>query len=387
MIKLLSYIFTVFMLLTVTSCDQSNQSAHEQKDILQISWPLYRGSERLDGFTSESIPDELELKWTFKTGYEIKSSPVIGNGRVYIGSNDGYLYCLSLADGSLIWKFEAGDDLEAAPLLSGDTLFFGSLSGDFYALNAGTAQILWQFRADGEIYGSANLLSLPGTNKKQILFGSYDNFVYCLDAGSGTLVWKHETDNYINGTPSTDGKWIAFGGCDENLHILDATTGQTQHEVPAGSYVPSSPALHAGIAYLGHYGNQILAIRLGDGQKIWQYDNPNKGGTFFSSPAVNEDYVIIGSRDNFLHCVDRRTGSPVWEFRTRDDIDASPVICGDKVITASDDGNLYILDITNGQQIWSYETGAPMSGSPAVTGGMICQGARDGRVYLFGAKK
>lgn len=375
-------IFTVFL----SACEKQQRSAKDQKNLSEIEWPVFRGSSRLDGHTDQTVADNPVLKWTFKTGYEIKSSPVIGHGRVYIGSNDGKLYALSLQDGSPVWQFDAGDDLEAAPLLAGQSVFIGSLSGDFYALDAENGTVKWQYKTDAEIYGGANVLKQAGNEKLQILFGSYDNRLYCLDAISGELNWSYETDNYINGTPATDGTWIVFGGCDEMLHILSARDGTKYGQVPAGSYVAGSTALYTGIAYLGHYGQKLMAVDLAQKSIIWQYSNPNKGGTFFSSPAVNEDFVIIGSRDHLLHCINRADGTQAWTFRTRDDVDSSPVISGNKVITASDDGQLYILDITDGHLLWSYEIGATLSGSPAVAGGFICQGAEDGKIYMFGEK-
>jgi outer membrane protein assembly factor BamB len=41
-----------------------------------------------------------ELKWCYKTGGPIFSSPAVVDGAVYIGSNDGYLYAIeSESDG------------------------------------------------------------------------------------------------------------------------------------------------------------------------------------------------------------------------------------------------------------------------------------------------
>ncbi len=37
--------------------------------------------------------------WTFKTGFEVMSSPAVVNGRVYTGADDGNVYCLNAATG------------------------------------------------------------------------------------------------------------------------------------------------------------------------------------------------------------------------------------------------------------------------------------------------
>ena len=151
-----------------------------------------------------------------------------------------------------------------------------------------------------------------------------------------------------------------------------------------GSYIPGSAALVDGRAYVGHYGNKFLCVDILEEKIVWEYENEKNGGPFFSSPAVGKERVVIGSRDELLHCIHRETGEKIWTFRTRGEIDSSPVIAGESVIAASMDGRLYIVDLETGKGKWSYEIGAPIVGCPAVTGGMILIGAEDGRIYAFG---
>ena len=69
-------------------------------------WPGFRGDEQLTGFAAATLKPPLRLLWTFKTGDAIKSSAVVCNGTIFIGSNDGFLYALS-STGNLLWKFDA----------------------------------------------------------------------------------------------------------------------------------------------------------------------------------------------------------------------------------------------------------------------------------------
>ena len=83
----------------------------------------------------------------------------------------------------------------------------------------------------------------------------------------------------------------------------------------------------------------------------------------------------------------RDDGELVWEFRPPGrggKIDSSPVICGDKVVVGCDDGRLYMLRLDNGEQVWSYQIGEVITGSPAVAAGRVVIGAEDGLIYVFG---
>lgn len=351
------------------------------------SWPVFRGSAGLTGIAEGSLPDNPKLLWTFKTQYEIKSSPVVGLKKVFIGSNDGYVYALDLESGSKIWAFNTEDDVEAAPLLVDSIVYVGSIGGFFYALKADDGQLLWQYETGGQIHGSANYMNLPEGDDILVMVGSYDNLMYGFDGLEGTLKWTYETDYYINGSPAVGAKLALFGGCDEIIHIISVRDGKKVGEVEAGAYIAGSAALYDDMAYIGHYGDKLIAIDVQAKKILWEYGEKKKGAAFFSSPAVNEAKVIIGSRDRLVHCVDRKSGRQIWTFRTRGDVDSSPVICHNKVVVGSNDGRIYILDIETGSMLWSYETGAAISGSPAVTAGKIIVGADDGVVYTFGESR
>ncbi len=354
--------------------------------VAEASWPVFRGDPTLTGIAQDRIPDRLDLLWSYDTGALIISSPVVGYGRVYIGSTNGRVYALELADGRKAWEVDTGDDIEASPLLWDDAVYIGSLSGDLFALDAHTGDVIWTFETDNSIYGSANWARIPDSRAVNIFVGSYDNRLYCLDAATGELKWKVETDNYINGAPATDGQVVIFGGCDEILHVVSAEDGSEQAEVWAGSYIPGSAALKDGRAYVGHYDNKLICVDIQQQKVLWEYEDREDGGPFFASPAVGQDRVVIGSRDEFLHCVDRESGERIWKFRTRHEIDGSPVIAGGKVVFGSIDGRLYVVSLEDGRQLWSYEIGAAILGCPAVAGGFVIIGAEDGRVYAFGGR-
>jgi hypothetical protein len=73
--------------------------------------------------------------WKFKTVSIVWSSPVIYNDKVYIGSQEGVLYCLDLASGKRITAFQAQGKIFTSPVISDSLLFFGTDAGKFYALH------------------------------------------------------------------------------------------------------------------------------------------------------------------------------------------------------------------------------------------------------------
>ncbi|HRZ98309.1 MAG TPA: PQQ-binding-like beta-propeller repeat protein, partial [Paludibacter sp.] len=80
------------------------------------AWPNYRGNNVLNGISHSTFNTPIKLLWSFKTGDEIKSSPVISNNLIFIGSMDGQVYALNLA-GKVKWKFKAESSVESSPIV------------------------------------------------------------------------------------------------------------------------------------------------------------------------------------------------------------------------------------------------------------------------------
>ena len=70
--------------------------------------------------------------WTFTTRARVESSPAIADGRVFVGSNDGRFYVLSLTNGAKLWEFNAGAPLSASPAIGKSRIVIGSQDGRLY---------------------------------------------------------------------------------------------------------------------------------------------------------------------------------------------------------------------------------------------------------------
>jgi len=378
------------------------------------SWPMFHGGQGLLGRAVGDLPDSLQSLWRFKTGDQVKSSPAIAQGRVFVGSSDENVYALDLSTGQKVWSYKTGGSVEAAPCILESRVFVGSSDNFLYALDAQTGELKWKYETGGQILGAANWTRSPDGQKTWILVGSYDNKVHCVDAQTGQPVWTYETGNYVNGSPAVaDGKCV-FGGCDAIIHVVALADGTKTTEIDSGSYIAASAAFVDGQVYVGNYENVFLRADLKEngtsllpvkdkegqghdgpgthgqeaqattGQVVWKYAQSD--APFFSSPAVGERVVVLGGRDNHVHCVRRDNGEKVWTFKTQGEVNSSPAICGDKVVVGSDDGRLYLLALADGKQLWSYEMGQPVVSSPAVARGIVVVGCDDGYVYAFGPK-
>jgi len=77
--------------------------------------PVVAGGVVYFGSSSDHQVHALDLatgkqRWTFHTDGPVRFAPVVSEGRLYVASDDGCVYCLTPADGKLIWRFRAGED-------------------------------------------------------------------------------------------------------------------------------------------------------------------------------------------------------------------------------------------------------------------------------------
>lgn len=346
------------------------------------SWPSFRGTPTLSAVSAATLPDRPKLRWTFKTQGPIKSTAAIVGGVVYVGSEDGKVYALRLADGTKLWEFTADGPVVSSPLVLDGRVYVGSAGTNLFALDAAKGTEVWRYGTEGELKSSATWFRAPRGDGNWLVIGGYDNRLHCVDAATGKSNWVYETSNFVNGAPAVSGGLTAFGGCDAMVHVLNVTDGTQTREIEAGAYIIGSAAVLGGVAYVGHYENEFVAIDLKGGAVQWRYRDRNF--PYGGSPAVTRDRVIFGGRDKRLHCVDRMTGKQVWVFATRGKVESSPVVAGPRVLVGSDDGRVYLLSLADGSEVWNQEIGQPIQSSPSVVDGHFVIGAEDGVVYGFG---
>jgi len=374
----------IAVLLLLSACQPSSlekaDSAEAESGPVTKSWALPRGGSGLSG----SIPDEIitnpRAAWTFEAGSPISGDAGVYDGTVYFGTDDGVFFAIDFESGEEIWRFTGEDVIEAEPAITEDTVFIGASDGQFYALDRQTGQERWKIQLEDKITAGANLVNSPAGDGQWVLVTGNDGLLRCLRVEDGEEVWSYMTDNYINGAPAMlDERRIIFGGCDAFLHIVNVENGEAIEQYETTAYIPSSVAVYEGIGYSGNYANEVMAFDPGDRGELWVYSD--RQFPFFSSPAVNEDFVFIGSRDKRLHAIDRESGAAVWAFRTSGRVDSSPLAFSDAVVFGSTDGWLYAVSQADGQELWKMELGASLVASPIFANGRIIIGTQGGTLF------
>ena len=307
-------------------------------------WPMFQHDLSHSGYSTSTAPETNNVLWDYTTGNEVRSSPAVADGKVYIGSLDYKVYCLNAETGTKIWDFTTGGYVTSSPAVADGKVYIGSWGSSdnkIYCLNAETGLWIWDYTAT-VIY----VYSSPAVANGKVYIGA-SNKIYCLNADTGAKIWDYTTGNEVRSSPAVaDGK-VYIGSLDYKVYCLNAETGTKIWDFTTGGYVDSTPAVTDGKVYIGSCGYKVYCLDANTGAKIWDYTADH---TVSSSPAVANEKVYVGSRDNKVYCLNANTGVNIWNYTTGSDVLSSPAVADGKVYIGSCDGTVYCFGSAGNQQ-------------------------------------
>ena len=176
--------------------------------------------------------------WTFHVGAPVKGGIAYADGRLYVPAYDGHLYCLTTG-GKLLWKASAqgtllhGGRFYATPAVAHDRVYLGATDGKLYSFGATSGKLRWSHSTGGYVYSSAAVWD------DLVLVGSYSGRFYAFDAATGKERWSFTANGPISGSPSVIGDVVYFATLKERTYALDARNGKLLWTFPDGKYSPA----------------------------------------------------------------------------------------------------------------------------------------------------
>lgn len=317
------------------------------------------------------VESEHKALWTFKAEDEIRSSALVHEGRVFVGSYDHNMYALDAGDGSLIWKFPTRGGVVTQPVIVGDALIFGSEDQTVYAVNWQNGRVLWTHITQGPVRGS------PAQAEGMVFIGSDDGHLYALQSATGRVVWQFDAEMMIRSRPLVAEGHVYFGTEGGEVYCLDMQ-GKMVWRFRAKRAVTASPAWGEHVVFVPSLDGMLYALDAESGWVLWRF---RMGRGSISSPVVYEHRVYVGSADGHLYCVDTRSSREVWRFATEHQVSGGARIAQERVYFGSVDGKLYCVDAEQGRRLWAFETGGPITATPVLSEKMLYIGSWDHHLY------
>jgi|GEM_PF-707106 len=246
------------------------------------------------------------VKWTYSpgTGGAFRSSPVVFDSFVYLGCDDGYVYCVNANSGAWVWKWN--------PVVPGSGV-------------TGARPVVWYSSpAIGLGYGTTE-----ATKDTVLCIGGNDS-IWCLqlrfspqEAQQDSFWWACPTKGYVNSSPTLYGGACIVGCEDNKLYCVDIQTGTPRWTCQAGGGIFSSPYVAGDYVYFGCEDDDVYCAKYSNGIISWKCQT---GGMIKSSPMIYNGSLFVGSYDKSFYSINASTGQLQWSFVVNNNIDCSPAV-------------------------------------------------------------
>ncbi len=317
---------------------------------------LYFGSSNNDKVVCLDVSDGSEA-WEFFTEGPVRFAPTVYDGKVYFGSDDGYVYCLNDSNGSLVWSHRAS---------SSDELIFAN--GRMVSVCPVRTGVLVD---NGVAYWGAGLFAGAQTGLSRYLCAR--------DAADGTEVWTVTPPKPLQGYPLASSTYLY---------------------VPAGKSTPVMFRRNNG-NYLGAFDTDsnrhggCYALLTNDGKFFfgphysstgtWVGDYDSGTRAYEGVASFNGNHLVVTatysycSTDTTLFKVNRSNQQVVWSVPSS--YAYGLILAGDTLFAGGDE-QVAALSTTDGSTLWTASVNGRVHGL-AVANGSLFVSTNQGAIYSF----
>jgi len=404
---------TVLTLVALTSVDTSGAA----------DWPMWRHGLERTGASPEILSAELRPQWSrelpepkpawpneSRLHFDATYEPVVAGEQLFVGSMvDGSLAAFDLGTGRENWRFYSDGPVRLAPAIADGRVYFGSDDGFLYCLEADSGKQLWKLsgapeeRGQRRHMGNGRLISFwpvrggPVVDDGVVYFGAgiwptMGVFIRAANAETGGVIWTNDDSHAIENL-RIDHNYSHEGGLSPQGHLLisngmvvvpngrsmparlDRKTGKLKYFVQGYRNGDSRVSISGDMALVGATG----VVSMKDGREIaslWAQagDKAPKGWSWdwdlFEAPLLPYKFI------------------PACDYRSA---------ISEGIAYGVEDGTLYAYDLSN-SQVTRYEKqqngrdlrparwdaplkwklATPFAGKKLVTNSVIVAG---GRIY------
>ncbi len=250
--------------------------------------------------------------WRVKPGGPLRGAPTIGNGNLYVLSQDNQLFALAQATGATVWTQAGSIETQgvfgvAAPAASQGTVVAGFSSGELNAYRYENGRSLWQDALSRRsITTSVSSLSdidaNPVIDQGRVYAVGQGGRVVAVEIVTGQRIWER---NFAGiSTPWIAGEWLFLVTDDAKLVCLSRSSGQVRwisqlrhyqsEKKRKGAVTWYGPVLAGNRLFLTNSRGEIVAASIADGT---MGDVIKNGAPFTLPPIV---------ANNTLYTLDQR---------------------------------------------------------------------------------
>lgn len=305
-----------------------------------------------------------ERKWRFPVGRTVLGAVAAADGRIYFGSRDEHVYCVS-EKGELVARWHARAAVVTAPAVAAEHVYVVTATGELYGLTAAKLKPVW--RVDLNSPGS---LSSPAVSRGHVYVGTTERGIVCTgeERPEAPPLWAGRL-----GGPGRSGR------ADRSTLPARGAYGWRHPEPPEDEDEPEKFSVSAPAAYLpGEKGGRVYigvnyekrkglaCLALGEGpsgKPVEKWFAESKNPVHYSAAATPEFVVFVdgkaGDNERILRCVDAGDGSERFARPVEKDASGLVLLTG---------GGLLVVDKARGLSLMRTRSGSSPGRRPRMGG-------------------
>mgnify|MGYP006287340515 CR=1 FL=1 len=287
-----------------------------------------------------------QVLWVHRTASHVECTPVIYEGRVYVGAGDDGYYCLQLEPdenrrAKVLWHVEGGpqyQDAETSLAVYDGKVFAGLGQGGraICVLDAETGEETARLNTpypvfgppaivDGRLYvgmGNGNYVNTAeevrqveiarmqkaGAEKTELEAANSQlkpaGEVWCLDVDTLDVMWRFATDRTVLGAVAVAEDDLYFGTRGGTLYCLNRA-GQLVAKRDMHGPIIGSVAISGQLVYVMTNHGTLCALRRRLLEPVWE-TTVSTQPMCISSPAVARGHVYVGTEHDGFACIGGR---------------------------------------------------------------------------------
>jgi len=324
----LNHKLCLLFLLGVTSC--STNSPDISKDEVHSRWiipfdgsdsepiihdaTIYIGSS--DGAIYAIDPKNGKYLWKYQTGMNAPKSNVI----ITSGKSFEEMIGVSLDAKN---KRKGRREIKATPVIEDGIVYIGSRDYSFYALDAINGKLQWVTNLGYEIFEKA-IVTEEHIIVRGIMVGPGDEAIFVLNRKDGVIKWttqgkgsatdpafKENNVFYMNEPDNEDERDLII-----TANAADIYTGNLLWSVPLKGRDPSRPIISQNIMFVSAYEGydrlpHLYAINLSNGSLAWDFKAGDTAYITSEPPTVGEKFLYYVTEIG-LFSINKDTGKQAW---------------------------------------------------------------------------
>ncbi|MCZ6890635.1 MAG: outer membrane protein assembly factor BamB [Gammaproteobacteria bacterium] len=276
-----------------------------------------------------------------------------------------------------LWHTKVGKGLgrkylRISPAVVADRIYAADAYGAVEALDRFTGKRIWQTRI-GEIDGKpfyefwdrrdpSFVAGGVGAGGGRILIGTTRGEVIALDAGTGEELWRTFVYSEILSKPAANDDVVVAQTSDGRLVALESEDGTERWSFD--SQVPvltlrgtAAPVVASGLVYAGFATGMVSAVRVDNGEPIWQHrimlpegrSELERMADVDGTPLIGRGVLFAASYQGRVKALRRSDGVPLWELDASSYLDLAEgygqlyLVDADDVITALEQSNADVV--------------------------------------------